>query len=81
MLQLPGGKKGERQLRQFLKPMRDRAIEEGLPEIPGAADVMAKMEKDVAGLKKKVKALESTSKKLWADKVQRDMAMAQKADN
>jgi hypothetical protein len=70
VLQLPGGKKGEAQLKRMLKPVKDRAINEDLPD---AADVIAKIEKDIAGLKKRVKALESTSKKLWADKVERDI--------
>ena len=73
-LQLPAGKKGEQQLKRILQPAKDRAMAEGLPEIPDAAKVIARAEKDIAGLKRKVKALESRTDKLWAEKVQRDMA-------
>ena len=73
VLQLPSGKKGERQLKRMLQPAKVRAVDEGLP-IPDAATVIAKMEKDIAGLKKRVKALESRTDKLWVDKIQRDMA-------
>ncbi len=73
-IQLPAGKKGERQLKRMLKPVRDRAVNESLPEIPGATELIVRMEKDIAGLKKRVKTLESRSDKLWLDKVQRDMA-------
>ncbi len=81
VLQLPGGEKGERMLKQYQKPARDRAIDEGLPEVPDAAKVIARMEKDLAGLKKKVNALESRTFKLWGDKVQRDIVVAQEVDS
>ena len=36
----------------MLQSVRDRVVNEDLPEIPGAADVIARMEKDIAGLRK-----------------------------
>jgi len=52
-LQLPSGKKGERQLKRMLQPVKDKAIDKGFPEIPDAAEVIARMEKDIAKLKRR----------------------------
>lgn len=80
VLQLPGGKKGERQLRRILQPVKDRAIDEGLSEIPDASQVIAKLKKDIMSLKRKVKTLESRTGKLWAGRVREDIRNSQNAE-
>ena len=71
-VQLPGGKKGERQLKKLQKPGHDRELDAmGIP-----ADIFWKLIKRVEKLEKFNKSLESRLTKLddyWADKMQEQM--------
>lgn len=72
-LRLPNNKKGKRTLEKLIKPAQDRKIEEET-DIPGAAEMIRKLEKQITKLSKRVKMLEAQNEKLWADYQRRRMA-------
>ena len=61
-LRLPGGKKGEATLKKLTKPRRDQRMNEEAP-----ADVIAKMQKQIASMDKRLKAVEAREAQTWAD--------------
>lgn len=64
---LPGGKKGERLLKQYTKPRRDQRMNDEAP-----ADVIARLEKRIESMDKRLKALEAREAQTWADLKRRE---------
>jgi len=61
-LWLPGGKKGERLLKQYTKPQRVKRMNDEAP-----AEVIAKLQKRIESMDKRLKAVEAREAETWKD--------------
>lgn len=58
-------KQAARIIKGLTKPARKRAIDDTINEIPDAAKVIEKLEREIAELKKRVSGLEKPYRELW----------------
>lgn len=77
MLEIPDTPRGRRTLKKLQEPAKNRKVKEDLADIPGALEMLEKLRKEVDGLRKRVKLVESRTEKLWAEKVRRKIKEGQ----
>jgi len=70
MIQVPNNRKGKKFIANLQKPAKKEVIEKDLGHIPGAIELLEKLQKEVVSLKQRLDTVESQMRKYVAVKQQ-----------